>query len=497
MIRFDRGREDAVQADPVGAHDRHPALAIRGGEFGLHRAAVARAQTEDVAQLDPAVNLDPALAVVGAGVALARQANVLDLIGAPVAPVVDVAQMNIGLVAARDQIGRIGDRDVGHDARSGPLRLQIHRRGGSRHPTQRRDLLLRHRPNLARSHRVLQLELVHIQVAADDREDRRLVRHEERRLRCRRLRHVQEPGQIRDRGDAGRLDHFTLERRLRRRHAARELGALLVRRVATARAEADGVFADRGEEHELLRLLATDRARVGLHRDDGDPAALEDGGVGLGHGVVRALECLVVRVEGVGVLHRELAHPDQAAARAGLVAELGLNLVHPLWELSIRLHGFAEQVGGRLLMRRGKHVLPLPTVQQPEEDGAVGLIPARLLPQLQRLDGGHMQLLRPGPLHLFADDLLDLAEAAPSQRHVGVDAGCELGDQPCPQRELMVDGLGLRGGLPQSAPKKRAHPLRHHGLLSSLGRRGAPAEAGIPSSRSRGGLNLSKAIVVR
>ena len=234
-----------------------------------------------------------------------------------------------------------------------------------------------------------------------------------------------------------------------------------------------------------------------MHGDDGDPAAREDGGVGLGHRVVRALKGIIVRVEGIGVLHRELPHPDQAAACAGLVAELGLNLVHPLWQLSIRLHRLAEQVGGGLLMRWGKDVLPLPTVQQPEEDRAVGLIPARLLPQLQRLNGGHMQLLRPGPLHLFADNLLDLAEAAPGQRHVGVDAGCQLGDQPRPQRELMVGGLGLRGGLPQSAPKKRAHPLRHHKLLSSPGRRGVPAEAGTSSSRSRGGLNLSKAIVVR
>ncbi len=58
-----------------------------------------------------------------------------------------------------------------------------------------------------------------------------------------------------------------------------------------------------------------------------EPAGVEDRAVGGAHILVGRGQALPVGVEGVGVLHDELAAAHQAEARPDLVAELGLDLV--------------------------------------------------------------------------------------------------------------------------------------------------------------------------
>ena len=58
----------------------------------------------------------------------------------------------------------------------------------------------------------------------------------------------------------------------------------------------------------------------------GEAEALEAARVDLQHPLVEAAEVVAVGVERVGVLHSELAQPQQAAAGAGLVAHLGGDL---------------------------------------------------------------------------------------------------------------------------------------------------------------------------
>ena len=66
---------------------------------------------------------------------------------------------------------------------------------------------------------------------------------------------------------------------------------------------------------------------VGGDRDGLQPETLEDPDVRPVLELVARLEPRVVEVAAVGVLHHELADPDQPAPRARLVAELRLEVV--------------------------------------------------------------------------------------------------------------------------------------------------------------------------
>ena len=61
-----------------------------------------------------------------------------------------------------------------------------------------------------------------------------------------------------------------------------------------------------------------------------------------------------------------------------------------------------------LLVGRPEQHLALMAIGDAQHLLAVIVVAAALLPQLGRLDGRHQQFLRPGPVLLLADDLLDL-----------------------------------------------------------------------------------------
>src|SRR5207302_10991194 len=116
------------------------------------------------------------------------------------------------------------------------------------------------------------------------------------------------------------------------------------------------------------------------HRIGLDAAALEDLVV---RSLVTAeadLEALLVAVEGVRVLHDELAHPDQAGARTRLVAALRAEVVPLLRQLPVRLQLRAVE-RARLLVRHREDVRAAAAVRQVEELGDAQ--PAGLLPELR------------------------------------------------------------------------------------------------------------------
>jgi hypothetical protein len=126
-----------------------------------------------------------------------------------------------------------------------------------------------------------------------------------------------------DRGRPGRVQvAVEVHRRHRLGIGAGDLG---VRGIAGS--QGDVVLARRARRHVLVRARPAHHPDVGLHPIPLEAHAVADRVVGLDELVVGGLEPLVIAIEGVGVLHDELARAQHAGARARLVAALGLEVV--------------------------------------------------------------------------------------------------------------------------------------------------------------------------
>ncbi len=88
-------------------------------------------------------------------------------------------------------------------------------------------------------------------------------------------------------------------------------------------------------------------------------------------GVVGHVEARVVDVEGVGVLHHELAAAQQPRARPGLVAELGLDLIEPQRQVLVGRVEVLDEKGEHLLVGRGQQEVVALAVLEPEDVVAV------------------------------------------------------------------------------------------------------------------------------
>jgi hypothetical protein len=78
---------------------------------------------------------------------------------------------------------------------------------------------------------------------------------------------------------------------------------------------------------------------------------------------------------------------------------------------------------------REQHVSPAAVPKA--RHGLVDVVPAAGgLPELGRVDDRHVQLLASDPVHLLAQDLVDLAQRPPGEGEIREDAGCQLSDVP-------------------------------------------------------------------
>ena len=215
-----------------------------------------------------------------------------------------------------------------------------------------------------------------------------------------------------------------------------------------------------------MRARAAHHARIRLHHHVSDAAAVEDPAVGVLVGVVGDLESGRVRIERVGVLHEELARAEHPRARARLIPLLGLDLVPDLGKVAVGADLARGQPRDDLLVGHAEaHVAPV-AVLQPEHLAADRVPPTRLLPDLGGLQHRHLDLLPPDAVHLLPDDRVDLLDHAQAQRQVHVETGRELPDQTRPHHELVTDGFGVGGVVPERGDQ-RPGPA-HGGLTSSL-----------------------------
>ncbi len=194
-----------------------------------------------------------------------------------------------------------------------------------------------------------------------------------------------------------------------------------------------------------MAQVAADRPGLGPHRDRLQAEPVEGAEIGDEHAVVGAPRALVVDVEGIGVLHQELARAHDAEARPHLVPELPLDVVEIHRQVAVAADIGAEDLRHHLLVGRAEQHVALVPVLDAQHLLAVGVVAAALAPQVGRLDRRHQDLDRPGPVLLLAHDLLDLAQHPVAERQPGVDARRFLADHAGPQHQPVRDDLGFLG----------------------------------------------------
>ena len=212
--------------------------------------------------------------------------------------------------------------------------------------------------------------------------------------------------------------------------------------------------------------LASHHAAVRPDDDDRQAGAAEDAEVCGVVGFVLFIEARLVHIEGVAVLHGELAYPDEARAGARVVPPLGLDLVDEQGHALVAVDLATGKVGDDLLVGHGEdHVAP-DAVLEAAHLPVDGVVAPRLLPHIGGVDQRHQDLLASDPLHLLADDGLDIGHRSKPEGQQIEDAGPQLTDESCPQQVFVPLAVGAAGRFAQGSGKEFGHP---HRLLSLRG----------------------------
>ena len=192
-----------------------------------------------------------------------------------------------------------------------------------------------------------------------------------------------------------------------------------------------------------MRVFSAYAAGVGIHDRHGESTSGEDFLVRLHHRDVAQVQGLLVGVEAIGVFHHELARSEQPGSGAGLVPELGLDLIQVYWKVAVAADVCFDHRRDGLFVGWREYQLSVAAIFEcgkwrEERVGAAGL-----LPDLSWLDHRHVYFERACGIHLLPDDLCDLALAAPAEWQELVEARRELLDESRPDQQLVADGLGL------------------------------------------------------
>src|SRR5690606_33326081 len=214
---------------------------------------------------------------------------------------------------------------------------------------------------------------------------------------------------------------------------------------------------------ELLGPGTTHGTGVGLHDDVVEPEAREDALVGVPLRLVGDVESRIGVVEGVRVLHRELASPQQPRARAGLVAILVLDLEDRERKVLVARVEILHEQGEDLFVRGREEIVGALAILQPEDVLAVLLPASGRLVGLARQQRGEQHLLRTCGRHLLADDALDLGAHAQPQRQPGEHSRRLPTDVPGAHEQLVAGGLGVGRvflqGADEELREERGHPF--------------------------------------
>jgi len=170
-------------------------------------------------------------------------------------------------------------------------------------------------------------------------------------------------------------------------------------------------------------------------------------------------EALVLGVEGVRVLHQELAAAQDAGPGAGLVTVLVLDLVEDHRQVLVGGRLVLHQQGEDLLVGRAEEVVAALAVLEAEQLGAVLVPAARGVVRLPRQQGGEQHLLGADRVHLLTDDPLHVGEDLLAEGQPRPDAGRRAADVAGPDEQLVAEDLGVRRVVTQRLRHQLGHAL--------------------------------------
>jgi hypothetical protein len=123
------------------------------------------------------------------------------------------------------------------------------------------------------------------------------------------------------------------------------------------------------------------------------------------------------------------------------IPELGLYLIEGLGQLAVGLNHLPGHVRHHFLVGGSKAEFAIVAIGQREHDFlglCIGVPAPRFLPEFSGLNLGHQDFLTIFGVHFLTDDLGDLLEYPPHQRHVGVEAATRLSNVPGPKQQLVA-----------------------------------------------------------
>ncbi len=141
----------------------------------------------------------------------------------------------------------------------------------------------------------------------------------------------------------------------------------------------------------------------------------------------------------------EFPHPDKPPARTGLIAQLDLNLIEHLGQVTVALDIAGGQLGNHLFVGGAQDHLALAAVVEGKEH--VHLVPPALLPYLERLYYRHIDFLAAGPVHFLANDILYFTQHPPAKRQVGINTGSELINHAGLHQQPVAGRIRIGGNL--------------------------------------------------
>ena len=137
--------------------------------------------------------------------------------------------------------------------------------------------------------------------------------------------------------------------------------------------------------------------------------------------LIVALKILLRGMEGIGVLHGELTNADETAARATLVAELGLNLIYHKGILCVAVGVVAYKLNRGLFVGHAEHHARVVAVGEAKKLAADALVSARLIPERSGESYREQNLLAADIVHFLADNILDFLRYAAQGHELRID----------------------------------------------------------------------------